>query len=79
MSGTVIHLALVDPGDGGRTIPVGAFSSGEKARSACQAREDRYAERFGTVPPRLEWRGTQAQCDDGERYTVVPAELDVPL
>jgi hypothetical protein len=66
-----IYVALNDQPEGGsgRSFVVGAFSTDQKARDACQA--------DASVP--LVWADAEAPHTDGSSYAVVLVDLDEPV
>lgn len=70
-----IYVALMDS-PGRKSFVVGAFSSEEKARAACQENYDEDNETSGMPEKPLEWKDDTAKLDDGDSYVVVLADLD---
>jgi hypothetical protein len=68
-----VYVALRDTA-GETSQLVGAFSTEEKARAACQEDRDENGE-----PGPLAWNSTTACGNDGDLYDVVLTELNSPL
>jgi hypothetical protein len=69
-----IYIALDDPSDAsaGKSAVLGAFTSEERARAACQE--------YAAIPSRpLEWKDFEAEDVDGTSFAVIMVDLDIPV
>lgn len=70
-----IYTALRDiPGQ--KSALIGAFSTEDKARAACQDEENEDAEVSGVPGTPLTWKGDTAELPDGDSYVVILTDLD---
>lgn len=70
-----IYLALRD-NDDPKSHVVGAFSTEELARVACQEHADDIADGWGDERAELFWRDTEAVSNNGSVYDVILLGLD---
>jgi hypothetical protein len=73
-----IFVTLRDPAEvsTSRSSVIGAFSTEELARAACQDEENDNAEISGKPAVQLAWKDTSAQAPDGGTYDVILVDLD---
>ena len=71
-----IYVAVFDQAESTVSAIVGAFSTEDKARAACQAEEDEDAEVTGMPAIRLAWTYNIANMPDGSAYTWFRANLN---
>jgi hypothetical protein len=72
-----VYVALCDLAEGSQSSLIGALSTEEEARNACQEAENDDADE--DAPP-LEWNtlsGT-ARASDGDSYDIVLVDMDMP-